>query len=139
MYLKQYQYDYPHNNSSSEIHVKRDEEGDYIYIGHLKEGTDERDGIGINVNCAGSIYEGYWKNDKMIHGRHIKWTGNFYVGEFKGYFYDGEGKYFWQDGRKYVGHFSNNKRYGQGTQYDKDEKIEEQGEWKDEKEIYYIS
>ena len=76
MYLKQYQYDYPHNNSSSEIHVKRDEEGDYIYIGHLKEGTDERDGIGINVNCAGSTLQ--YNKIKNIYMRDIgkmtKWS-----------------------------------------------------------------
>ena len=67
----------------------------------------------------------------------IKWTGDYYIGEFKGFSYDGQGTYYWQDGRRYVGHFKDKKRFGQGTQYTRDGHIEKQGEWTDDKEVYY--
>ena len=41
--------------------------GTYIYVGQVKEGTDEREGVGICVSQNGCIQEGEWKDD-MLHG-----------------------------------------------------------------------
>ena len=42
---------------------------DWIYIGEVKEGTDDTPhGIGIKVDSGGYIREGYWKDGKR-HGR----------------------------------------------------------------------
>ena len=55
-------------------------EGEWRVIGN---GEDVREGRGKQVWADGSLYEGYWKNDKANgHGRLIHADGDVYQGEW---------------------------------------------------------
>ena len=64
------------------------------YLGQWNMEMDMKEGAGIMVNKEGSIYEGYWKNDKCNgNGRLIYSEGEYYEGEFKDNKYHGKGLY----------------------------------------------
>ena len=53
------------------------------YIGQWNPTTDIREGKGILVKVDGSIYEGYWKNNKFNgKGRKIYSDGGIYEGDW---------------------------------------------------------
>ena len=63
-----------------------------------------RDGRGKQIWADGSLYEGYWRNDKANgRGRLIHADGDVYEGEWKDDKAHGEGQYFHTDGAKYQG------------------------------------
>lgn len=78
---------------------------------------DLKDGYGEYKFQDGTIYKGYWKNDKM-HGKGKLIKDNYLI--YEGEFQDGEmhgygTKYFSELKRIYNGEFSMGKPYGNGT------------------------
>ena len=117
------EFDYGQPNCTTD-HIKTCiDKGYWIYIGEVKEGTDDTPhGIGILVWIGwGRIEEGYWK-DGELHGRGRRiWNdGNYYIGEWKEDRYNGEGTWYDRDGDRYEGGWKNDSKYGQGTYYTKD-------------------
>ena len=154
------QYIYQNIDFSLPLGIKRDE--DYFYVGQLDEKSNQRKGVGIQIEWNGNIFEGSWKNDKMNgQGRHI--SGNrgegYYIGEFCDNAYEGQGEYTWPDrkkyqgqfvdghyhglgtfwwanGRKYVGQFDRGCRWGKGILYSKNGDIIDQRDWEDEEDVW---
>jgi hypothetical protein len=53
------------------------------YEGEWNTDSNERDGRGVQIWADGSIYEGYWKNDRANgRGRLIHSDGDVYEGEW---------------------------------------------------------
>ena len=68
------------------------------YIGQWNEETNTKEGVGIMVTKEGSIYEGYWYNEKWNgKGRWIYNNGDFYEGDFEDDLYHGSGMYLSYD------------------------------------------
>ena len=115
--------------------ISKDEEyNKWVYIGEVKEGTDDTPhGIGIKVYSGGGISEGYWKDGKQHgRGRFIYCGGRYYyIGEWKEGNRHGEGIEYWVDGDRYEGGWKNDNKYGQGTYYFYGDKYT--GQWDDEK------
>ena len=121
VYKRLGQFDYGQPNCTTN-HIKTCIHWDnkWIYIGELKEGTDDTPhGIGIQVWKGGDIKEGYWKDwEQHGRGRFIDSDGSYYIGEFKEDKWDGEGTRYYKDGDiKYEGGWKGNFYYGQGTYY----------------------
>ena len=75
-----------------------------FYIGEWRVGTDVREGRGMTVWEDGSLYEGYWKNNKgNFFGRLIHKDGDIYQGEFLDDMAHGFGYYMHSDGSHYRG------------------------------------
>ena len=74
------------------------------YEGEWLNGTDTRDGRGIQIWLDGSRYEGYWKDD-LQHGMGKEiWTDNsMYEGLYQDGKKHGKGFYVWADGSTYDG------------------------------------
>lgn len=104
---------------------------DVIYLGEVKEGKANGEGIGIF--SSGGMYEGYWSNN-LRHGRGIyQWKdGEKYEGGFKEDKRNGFGIYFWKNGEKYEGYWNNDKRHGKGKIIDKSGKEKVSGEWEND-------
>jgi hypothetical protein len=69
------------------------------YEGEWNESTNKRDGRGYQIWADGSLYEGYWKNDKANgKGRLIHADGDVYEGEWKDDKAHGYGMYMHTDG-----------------------------------------
>ena len=69
------------------------------YEGEWNELTNKRDGRGYQIWADGSLYEGYWKNDKANgRGRLIHADGDVYEGDWKDDKAHGYGKYMHTDG-----------------------------------------
>ena len=103
--------------------IHKDKYDEWIYIGEVKEGTDDTPhGIGIQVIwSSGDIREGYWKDGELDgRGRVIFNSGNYYIGELEGGNYNGKGTYYWPNGDKYEGGWKDSSKYGQGTYYTTD-------------------
>ena len=109
---------------------------DWVGVGQFEEGTNDLRGLGIQVSEYGVIREGYWDNGKLFGQGRLIFRGNYYIGEFENDKFNGDGIFWWEDGRKYVGHFKDNKRYEQGTQFTKQGEIERQGEWTDDQYVW---
>ena len=121
VYKRLGQFDYGQPNCTTD-HIKTCIGYEWIYIGGVKEGTDDTEhGIGIRVDRLGDITEGYWK-DGQLHGRGrtIYYDGECYTGEFKEGRYNGEGTLYYDNGDKYEGGLKRDDHYGQGTYYTKD-------------------
>mmetsp|Transcript_22718 Transcript_22718/g.21896 ORF Transcript_22718/g.21896 Transcript_22718/m.21896 type:complete len:119 (+) Transcript_22718:281-637(+) len=74
------------------------------YEGEWNEETNKRDGRGYQIWADGSLYEGYWKNDKANgRGRLIHADGDVYEGQWKDDKAHGEGTYKHTDGAMYRG------------------------------------
>jgi len=59
-----------------------------------------KEGKGKLLWVDGSVYEGYWSQDKKNgRGRLIKADGDVYVGEWKDDNMEGNGVYTWEDGQ----------------------------------------
>ena len=126
VYKRLGQFDYGQPNCTTDsikTCIGKDIISNWIYIGEVKEGTDDTPhGIGIRVNeYGGSIQEGYWINGELHgRGRDIDNAGNYYIGEFKRGCYNGEGTWYEDNGNRYEGGLKNGNYYGQGTYYTED-------------------
>lgn len=71
---------------------------------------ERRDGRGYQIWADGSLYEGYWKNDKANgRGRLIHADGDVYEGEWKDDKAHGFGRYMHTDGAQYEGYWKEDK------------------------------
>lgn len=92
-----------------------------------------KDGRGVQIWVDGSLYEGYWKNDKANgRGRLIHADGDVYNGEWKDDKAHGYGCYNHTDGAKYEGEWFEDKQHGNGKEIWPDNACYE-GEYKDGK------
>ena len=103
-----------------------------------------RNGKGIFVNEYGEKYEGNWENDlknkngiyfyknrdvfngefkddKIIHGKKTFHDGTIYEGNFQDDLFNGEGEFLYPNGDKYIGNFKQNLMNGQGKLFFKKE------------------
>ena len=79
-------------------------ENDAEYTGEWSVETNLRHGKGMQAWFDGSLFEGYWKNDKANgHGRLIHADGYVYEGDWQDEMAHGQGIYYHTDGRKYDG------------------------------------
>lgn len=111
----------------------RNEKGNQIhYLGEVK--NDKANGGGVGIWDTGGLYKGSWK-DNQRHGEGVyTWKdGHKYEGTFVEGIREGQGTYYWSSGEKYDGEWKNNMRNGQGTLYDRDNNIQYEGEWIDDK------
>jgi hypothetical protein len=111
----------------------KNDKGNLIhYLGEIKNGKAEGNGIGIWE--TGGIYKGNWRNNQRHGEGTYTWKdGHVYEGTFVNDIREGEGTYTWTSGEKYVGEWRNNQRHGAGILYDKDNNIKLQGNWKNDK------
>lgn len=80
------------------------------YEGQWNEKTQERDGMGVLIWPDGSIYEGFWKQNKANgKGRLIHADRDVYVGEWLNDKAHGHGIYMHSDGAKYEGEWFHDK------------------------------
>ncbi len=87
------------------------------YEGEWNEATKQRDGKGTQIWADGSLYEGFWKNDKANgRGRLIHADGDVYEGEWKDDKAHGFGRYMHTDGAQYEGYWKEDKQHGQGKE-----------------------
>lgn len=97
-----------------EIHLLPD---NAQYEGEWNKATGERQGKGYQVWSDGSIYEGYWKEDKANgKGRLIHADGDIYDGHWKDDKAHGFGSYTHTDGAKYQGYWQDDKQHGEGQE-----------------------
>ena len=111
----------------------RNKKGNLIH--YLGEVSDEKaNGGGVGIFDTGGIYRGEWK-DNQRHGEGVyTWKdGHKYEGTFVEGIREGQGTYYWSSGEKYTGEWKNNKRNGEGTLYDRDNNIQYEGKWVDDK------
>jgi len=88
--------------------------GNTIYKGTVNS-KFQREGFGKLFLSDGSIYEGFFKENKMDgRGRLLNIEGFIYDGEFKNNLASGYGKYVGLDGTIYKGTWVNNKQNGIG-------------------------
>lgn len=87
------------------------------YDGEWNEEKNERHGYGIQVWSDGSMYQGYWKEDKANGwGRLIHADGDVYEGEWKDDKAHGQGVYKHTDGAEYNGDWKEDKQDGNGIE-----------------------
>ena len=87
------------------------------YQGEWLSGTDVRDGRGFQIWPDGSLYEGFWMNNKANgRGRLIHADGDVYEGEWKDDKAHGYGVYMHADGARYEGYWSEDKQHGRGVE-----------------------
>jgi len=80
------------------------------YEGEWNIASKKREGMGILIWQDGSVYEGYWKDDKANgRGRLIHANKDVYIGEWKDDKAHGYGFYLHADGAKYEGFWRNDK------------------------------
>jgi hypothetical protein len=82
------------------------------YDGEWDE-SGKKDGRGTQTWVDGSLYEGYWKNDKANGcGRLIHADGDVYNGHWKDDKAHGFGIYHHTDGARYEGQWQEDKQHG---------------------------
>ena len=111
----------------------RNNKGNLIhYLGEVN--NEMANGGGVGIFDTGGIYRGDWK-DNQRHGEGTyEWKdGHKYEGSFVEGTREGQGTYYWSSGEKYVGQWKNGMRNGQGTLYDRDNNIQYEGKWVDDK------
>jgi hypothetical protein len=87
------------------------------YQGEWLAGTEIRDGRGFQIWPDGSLYEGFWSENKANgRGRLIHADGDVYEGEWKDDKAHGLGVYIHADGAKYEGHWMEDKQHGKGVE-----------------------
>lgn len=104
------------------------------YLGEVENG--KANGGGVGIWSTGSLYKGDWKDNR----RHGKGTiesqnGERYEGNWIDGKREGEGKYYWPSGEKYEGEWKDNKRHGKGILYDRDNNVQYEGMWKNDKPV----
>ena len=87
------------------------------YQGEWILGTNIREGKGIQVWPDGSLYEGWWKDNKANgKGRLIHADGDIYDGFWKDDKAHGYGIYSHLDGARYQGYWKEDKQHGEGIE-----------------------
>jgi len=87
-----------------------------IYTGEWNS-MGQRHGRGIQVWVDGSLYEGYWSNDKASgKGRLFHADGDVYEGEWRDDKAHGLGTYTHSDGASYKGGWDQDKQHGFGVE-----------------------
>jgi len=87
-----------------------------LYKGMINS-KGQREGFGKYYLSDGSIYKGFFHNNKMEgRGRMVNINGFIYEGEFKNGHSNGYGKYVALDGTTYKGSWSNDKQNGIGNE-----------------------
>ena len=80
-------------------------------------GSDIREGRGQQIWPDGSMYEGWWKDNKANgKGRLIHADGDVYDGEWEGDKAHRYGVYCHLDGAKYEGQWEEDKQHGNGVE-----------------------
>ena len=88
-----------------------------IYYGELEKNGNKRHGRGILVGADGSIYEGYWKGEKLnVKGKIIFSDGDVYEGEFLEDKKHGYGVYIHINGSILEGNWKEDKQDGIGKE-----------------------
>ena len=91
-------------------------ENEAIYIGEWST-ANKRHGKGVQKWNDGSVYEGYWSNDKANgKGRLIHANGDVYEGDWLDDKASGKGIYIHNDGAKYEGEWLFDKQHGFGME-----------------------
>ena len=91
-----------------------------IYTGQWRKSKDEsvREGRGMLVWLDGTLYEGYFKNDKAsMYGRLLHKDGELYQGEWLDDKAHGFGFYYRFDGSMYRGFWKNDQQSGKGVEH----------------------
>ncbi|OMJ81519.1 hypothetical protein SteCoe_17986 [Stentor coeruleus] len=106
-------------NSYEDSLIKRNAvemENGAIYTGDWNK-SNQRHGKGKQIWSDGSMYEGYWFNDKACgRGRLIHANGDVYEGEWKNDKAHGKGIYIHSDGARYEGYWEQDKQHGKGVE-----------------------
>ena len=83
------------------------------YKGEWLVGTNIRQGRGMQVWPDGSMYEGYWRDNKANgKGRLIHADGDVYFGMWQEDKAHGKGVYSHLDGARYTGEWKEDKQHG---------------------------
>jgi hypothetical protein len=101
------------------------------YVGEFKD--DKLHGQGTYTFAKGGNYVGEFKDDKRKQGTLTLPSGDKYVGEFKDNKLHGQGTFSYADGTKYIGEWKDGKKNGQGTFYNANGSITDQGIYADNK------
>jgi hypothetical protein len=96
------------------------------YEGEWIKGTEERNGLGRQVLIDGSVYEGYWRNNKANgQGRLLHADGDAYYGDWVDDKAEGFGIYENLQGSRYEGEWKFDKQNGLGVEsWDDESKFE---------------
>ena len=87
------------------------------YEGEWRLDTNLRDGKGKQLWADGSLYEGFWLDDKANgKGRLIHADGDVYEGDWVDDKAHGQGVYLHMDGARYEGAWEEDKQHGQGVE-----------------------
>lgn len=87
-----------------------------LYTGEWNS-MGQRHGRGIQIWADGSMYEGYWANDKATgKGRLFHADGDVYEGQWKEDKAHGQGVYTHSDGASYKGGWDQDKQHGYGLE-----------------------
>lgn len=87
------------------------------YTGQWMAGTNIRAGQGVLIWPDGSVYEGWWKDNKAnSKGRLIHVDGSMYQGWWKDDSCHGTGVYYHLNGTKYDGEWHENEQHGMGLE-----------------------
>lgn len=87
-----------------------------IYHGHWNY-NNKKEGYGVNICSDGSLYKGYWKDDKIQRkGLFVDVKGNWYEGELEDGLANGKGKLTIKDKFVYTGEFRNDLQNGVGKE-----------------------
>jgi hypothetical protein len=109
---------YYHGDDETEPHIKKEsrqmqtlaDNAQYEGEWNISVTPETRHGKGYQIWSDGSIYEGYWKQDKANgRGRLIHADGDIYDGFWQDDKAHGHGEYTHTDGAKYNGHWENDK------------------------------
>ena len=89
----------------------------YLFL-YSRIGTQVREGRGVLVKKDGTLYEGWFCNNKFHgRGRVISAQGDMYEGELRDGKESGVGTFIWADGSKYVGAMKDGLRCGYGKNF----------------------
>ena len=104
-------------NRGRRVFQEVDIENGAKYFGEINPVNQEKDGKGKQVWPDGSVYEGWWRNDKangkgrLIHGDGDVYEGDWYEDKAHGY-----GIYTHSDGAQYRGEWKEDKQHGHGVE-----------------------
>ena len=110
-----------------------------IYSGHWNS-NGKKEGYGVNIGANGSLYKGYWLNDKIHkYGVFSDGHGNKYKGALKNGLAEGEGELIVNNNAdsdtnctiRYKGNFKNDIQDGYGREENQEDNTVYEGEFKD--------
>lgn len=110
-----------------------------IYSGHWNS-NGKKEGYGVNIGANGSLYKGYWLNDKIHkYGMFSDGHGNKYKGALKNGLAEGEGELIVSNNVdsdnnctiRYKGNFKNDIQDGYGREENQEDNTVYEGEFKD--------